>query len=123
MKANTIFHYTTIVVGILVTFFMLAAYGPKLLDEFNVNGLGYFVEIAYSFLDWYDNPTAFFFTYFFGYIIVWKKPILGSVIIVLGDILFFGFNPNNMGTFIFIVPTCTVALLYTIDRYVLKSNC
>jgi len=114
MSAKTAVYYSSIVVGVLVTLFMLTAFGPKLIGEFQQYGVTYCIDIARSFLNWYDNPTAFFFTYFIGYGLVWKKPLLGSVIIVLGDALFFVFNLENMGTFIFTGPTFVVALLYCI---------
>ena len=75
-------------------------------------GIRYLLEVPKAFADWYDNPTAFFFTYFIGYAFIWKKPIWGAAIIILGDILFFAFNSQNMGTFIFIIPTFIVAFLY-----------
>ncbi len=100
------------IVGIIVTLLLLLAFVPKLVGSIKEEGLAYLLEIPKAFVDWYDNPIAFFFTYFIGYAIIWWKPLVGSLIIIVGDILFFAFNISNIGTLIFILPTLIVALLY-----------
>jgi hypothetical protein len=112
MNNKKILKYVSIAFGIIVTLFMLVAFGPKFIGLLDENGIKYLLEVPKAFANWYDDPTAFFFTYFIGYAIVWKKPLWGSVIIIIGDILFFTFNNQNMGTFIFIIPTFLVALFY-----------
>ena len=112
MSDKKILKYISITFGIIVTLLMLVAFVPKFIGLLNENGIKYLLEVPKAFADWYDDPTAFFFTYFIGYAIVWKKPLWGSVIIIIGDILFFTFNNQNMGTFIFIIPTFLVALFY-----------
>jgi hypothetical protein len=98
--------------GIIVTLLMLMAFGPKFIGSLNEEGIIYLLEVPKAFVNWYDNPTAFFFTYFIGYAMIWWRPLWGSVVIILGGILFFIFNSQNMGTFIFIIPTFLVALFY-----------
>jgi len=114
MKSKKILFYVTIIYGIIVTLFMLMAFAPKFIGSLKEEGLIYLLEVPKAYINWYDNPTAFFFTYFIGYAIIWKKPLWGSAIIILGGILFFTFNSQNMGTFIFIIPTALVALLHII---------
>ena len=103
MKRKGLF-YVSMIFGIIVTLFMLVAFGPKFLESLKEDGLVYLLEVPKAFADWYDNPIAFFFTYFIGYAIIWWKALWGSVIIIIGDILFLIFNIQNMGTFIFIIP-------------------
>jgi len=112
MKSNKILFYVTVTYGIIVTLLMLMAFAPKFIGSLKEEGIIYLLEVPKAYINWYDNPIAFFFTYFIGYSIIWKKPLLGSAIIILGGILFFAFNSQNMGTFIFIIPTFLVALLY-----------
>jgi hypothetical protein len=114
MNSSTILKYITISIGLIVTLFMLVAFGPKFIGMIQDEGVSYLSTIPNSFTDWYDDPTAFFLTYFIGYTVIWWRPVMGSAIIILGDILFFAFNSQNMGTFIFIIPTITVAILYLI---------
>jgi hypothetical protein len=108
--------------GIIVTLFMLLAFGPKFIESINNEGITFLKEIPNAFVNWYDNPTAFFFTYFLGYIIIWWRKLLGVIIILLGDILFFVFNIENIGVFIFIIPTFLVALLYYLHWNTLKKS-
>ncbi len=100
------------IVGIVVTLFMLLAFGPKFIGSIKEEGLIYLLEIPKAFVDWHDTPIAFFITYFIGFAIVWWKPLTGSIIIIIGGIIFFAFNSQNMGTLIFIFPTFIVAWLY-----------
>ncbi len=104
--------------GILVTAFMLIAFMPKFIGMFKEKGIDYITEVLNAFTNWYDGPTAFFLTYFIGYIFIWKKPMLGIGLIVLADLLFFVFNLENLGTLIFIIPTFLVALLYYLSNRV-----
>ncbi len=112
MNFKKILNYVSIALGIIVTLFMLIAFGPKFVGLIADHGISYLFEVPKAFANWYDDPTAFFITYFIGYALIWWKPIWGSVIILLGDILFFAFNSQNMGTFIFIIPTMLVAVFY-----------
>jgi hypothetical protein len=116
MKKRGVLYWIAMGYGILVTIFILAAFGPMIGELFIERGFSNFKEIAHSFFHWYDDPTAFFFVYIIGYIFIWWKPPVGSVIIVSGGLLFFIFNILNfMGLFIFVLPTMAVAILYFID--------
>jgi len=94
---------------------MLIAFGPKFVGSIQEQGLVYLLEVPKAYLDWYDDPVAFFFTYFIGYIVLWWRPLWGSIIIILGGVIWFAFNSHNMGTFIFIGPTFLVAILYILS--------
>jgi hypothetical protein len=115
INSKKILDYFTFGFGIIVTTLMLLAFGPKFVGEIEVQGIAFLSEIPKAFINWHDDPTAFFISYFIGYVVIWRKPLLGSIIILLGDILFFAFNNQNMGTFIFIIPTFIVASLYFIS--------
>jgi len=115
INSKKILDYFTFGFGLIVTTLMLLAIGPKFVGEIEVQGIAFLSEIPKAFINWHDDPTAFFISYFIGYVVIWRKPLLGSIIILLGDILFFAFNNQNMGTFIFIIPTLIVAFLYFIS--------
>ena len=104
-----------VIVGIVVTLFFVLSFIPKLVIEFVEKGLPYFGDIARSFVNWYDDPTAFILIYFLGYILLWWKPLPGSVLIILACILSLFFNLDNMGFLILVLPALTVALLYLAD--------
>ena len=112
MKTNKIYKYLAVIYGIIITLFMLLAFTPKVFEQIKEEGVKYVSELPKAFANWYDDPTAFFFTYFIGYIIIWWRPLWGSIIILLGAVLFFVFNLQNMGTLIFIIPTVLVAAFY-----------
>ncbi len=120
MNFKKILNYVSIALGIIVTLLMLIGFGPKFVGLIADEGISYLFEVPKAFANWYDDPTAFFITYFIGYAIIWWKPIWGSVIILLGDILFFAFNSQNMGIFIFIIPTMLVAVFYIL--YWIEKN-
>ena len=114
-NSRKILDYFKVGFGLIVTILMLLAIGPKFVGEIEVQGITFLSEIPKAFINWHDDPTAFFISYFIGYVVIWRKPLLGSIIILLGDILFFAFNNQNMGTFIFIILTFIVASLYFIS--------
>ncbi len=104
-----------VIVGIVVTLFFVLSFVPKLVIEFIDKGLSYFGEIGHSFIYWYDDPTAFVLTYFLGYLLLWWKPLIGSVLIILACVISVVFNLDNMGFFIFSLPALAVAVLYLVD--------
>ena len=116
-----ILFYVSMIYGIIVTSLMSLVFGSKIIGLIHEEGIKYFIEIPRAFVNWYDNPTAFFFTYLIGYGLIFLNPLKGSAIIIIGDILFFVFNSQNMGTFIFIIPTFLVAFLYILYG-VIKNN-
>ncbi len=109
------FFSVKVIVGIVVTLFFVLSFVPKLVIEFVEQGLLYFREIAGSFVNWYDNPTAFILIYFLAYSLLWWKPLSGSVLIILACILSIAFNLDNMGFLILVLPALAVALLYIAD--------
>jgi hypothetical protein len=109
------FFSAKVIVGIVVTLFFVLSFVPKLVLEFVEKGLPYFREIAHSFVDWYDNPTAFVLSYLLGYILLWWKPLPGSVLIILACILSVAFNLDNMGFLMFSLLALAVAVLYLTD--------
>ena len=104
-----------VIVGIVVTLLFVLSFVPKLVIEFIHKGLSYFGEIGHSFLNWHDDPTAFVLTYFLGYLLLWWKPLIGSVLIILACVISVAFNLDNMGFFIFSLPALAVAVLYLVD--------
>ena len=106
MKKEKILSLVSKIYGILITLLMLSLFGPKLIGSIN--------ELAISSLfNWYDNPTGLFFTYILGYIIIWWKPLWGSIIIIAACLLFFIFNPHNvMFQLFFLLPITLVSVLY-----------
>ncbi len=111
MKKEKILSLVSKIYGIFITLIMLSLFGPKLIGSIN--------ELAISSLfNWYDNPTGLFFTYILGYIIIWWKPLWGSIIIMAGGLLFYIFNPHNvMFPLFFILPTFLVSILYIWSWY------
>ena len=101
----------------LAALFFLLAFGPKLIGLVIENGLSGLGLIGKELINWYDNPTGFFFTYFAGYIVVWRSKIFGSLIILFACILVTLINLDNPGWFIFTLPAATVGLLYLVLWY------
>jgi hypothetical protein len=113
MKKEIILPIVSKIYGILITSLMLIAFTPKLFGSAAELG-----KIPEHLFKWYDNPTGFFFTYILGYVIIWWKPLWGSIIIIAGGLLFFISNPNNgMFLLIFIIPTFLVSILYIWNWY------
>ncbi|MCD4734976.1 MAG: hypothetical protein K8R53_02940 [Bacteroidales bacterium] len=87
MKTKKILKYVSMIFGIIVTLFLLLVFVPKIIGEFVEKGLAFFVEISNSFVNW-DDPMAFFITYIIGYMIIWWRPLWGSIIIIFLMIYF-----------------------------------
>lgn len=116
MKKEQILSYVSKIYGILITLLMLTAFGPKLVGSVDK------LEITSAF-NWYDNPTGFFFIYLIGYIIIWIRPLWGSIIIALGCLLFFVVNPENIKFLeFFLIPVLLVSVLYLWHRVVKKRQ-
>ena len=109
------FFSAKVIVGIVVTLFFLLSFVSKLVIEFVEQGWPYLREVAGSFVNWHDNPSAFIIIYFLGYILLWWRPLPGSVLIILACILSIAFNLDNMGFLILVLPALAVALLYIAD--------
>ena len=102
-----------IVYGIVITLFMLVAFVPKMIGEFQEKGLVVLRDTLHSLTNWYDDPTGLFWSYIIGYILIWWKPFWGSAVIIAGCVITFAFNPTNIGTLtMFILPIVVVPILY-----------
>ena len=111
MKKEKILSLVSRIYGILITIYLLGLFGPKLIGSIDQ------INIARIF-NWDDNPTGFILTYTLGYIIIWWKPLWGSLIIFAGAALFFIFNSSNvMFSEMFLIPTVLVSVLYLWNWY------
>ena len=111
MKKEKILSLVSKIYGILITLCLLGLFGPKLIGSIDK------INIARIF-NWDDNPTGFILTYTLGYIIIWWKPLWGSLIVIAGVALFFIFNPHNvMFSEMILLPTVLVSVLYLWSWY------
>ena len=115
MKNSNTSSTITLVLGVVITALMVLLFGGKLIGAFMDNGWSQFSATAKNCLNWYDEPTGFFFTFLIGYALVWKKQLWGSVIIMLGSILATFVNIDNLGWLMFTLPTFAVGLAYFMD--------
>lgn len=72
----------------IITGFMLFVFVPKMVDQVQEQGWQYLYDIPSVFLNWYDNPTAFFISYYIGAACLWYRYKLGAVIIIAADLIF-----------------------------------
>ena len=110
MKSKSRFRIPALVTGIIVSLFFLLAFGPKFMGELVEKGTDYFNEILNSYVHW-EDPNAFFITYFIGYILVWWRPLWGAVIMMAAGVIYVviaGFD----GPPIFAAPAFVVGILY-----------
>ena len=110
MKTTKMLRNLSFIWGIIVTLFLLLAFGPKFIGEFIKDAAGFITEIKKSFIYW-ENPSAFFLIYLTGYIIIWWKPLWGSIIVILASLVFViiaGFD----GPPIFALPAFLVGIFY-----------
>jgi hypothetical protein len=122
MKAKGKISFIPLIYGIIITSLMLLIFGSTLVFSLVENWPGEFKEILQALVKWYDDPTGFFFTYLIGYIVIWWKPLYGSLIIMSGSILVFIININNTGFLIFAVPTFLVGFFYIESWYMIRKK-
>jgi hypothetical protein len=111
MKSKKSLYYVSLIYGVIVTLLMLLVIGARIIEEIADKGFVIVMkEIGVQFIEW-DDPSSFFVMYIIGYAIIWWKPLWGSVIIVIGSLVFFitNINPWNL---IFVLPTLLVGILY-----------
>ena len=120
MAKNKLLFRTAQIIGLLVTAFFLIAIIPKLIGDLMENGFDALSKFGSSLINWYDNPTGFFFTYLVGFLIIWKNKLLGAIIILTACLLVTLINLDNMGWIIFTVPAATVAVLFLLYWYKTK---
>ncbi len=111
MKKRKILLFVSRIYGVLNTLYLVGLFAPKLIgsiDRLTINTI----------LNWNDNPTGFIYTYLLGYVIIWWKPLWGSLIILASVTFFFIFNPHNVGFILmFLIPTLLVSILYLWSWY------
>ncbi len=113
MKKEKILSLVSKIYGILIAIFLLCLFGPKVFGSSDVLS-----KFPGSVINWNDNPTGFFLTFLIGYIIIWWKPLWGSLIIIAGALMFFIFNPHIVKFSLFILlPTVLVSVLYIWNWY------
>lgn len=102
--------------GIIVTLLMLLVIGTKIVEQIAKKGfVTSMKEIGDQFIRW-DDPSAFFIIYIIGYVIIWLNPQWGSVIIIMGSLLFLITN-FNLWNLVFVLPTILVGFLYLLTWY------
>jgi hypothetical protein len=106
--------------GIIFTSFMLLAVGSKLIMTIIEDGSEFWAETQDSFSTWYD-PTAYFITYLIGYIIIWWKPLWGSIIIIIVSIFYMMMGGLD-GPPIFAVPGFLVGTFYLTYWFAKRRN-
>jgi len=121
MRAKTILKDLSRVFGIIVTSFFVLLFGFLTLEKLIEEGPGHLIDISKTIFNWYDDPSGFVFTYFIGYALIWWKPLWGSIIIMLGSILFVSINGFD-GPPIFAVPTFLVGLFYLLHWIVSRKT-
>lgn len=120
MKSKSKIHLISVIWGLLVTSFMLLAVGSKIITGIFEDAPQYIIELQESFSDPLA-PTLYFFTYIIGYIVIWWKPLWGSIIIILVSIYYVivaGFD----GPPVFAAPGFLVGALYLTDWFIRKRN-
>lgn len=122
MKLKNIFFLTSKVYGIIVSAILLLIIALEIGGLTTEKVLDGAREVGHHLVNWYDNPTGFFITYFLGYGIVWWRTLLGSLIVIVASILATLVNWDNPGWFIFTLPIFLVGLLYGIYWHLKKDS-
>jgi len=120
-KPGSKLHLLSIVWGIIVTSLLSLIIGFLIIEKLIEEGSKYLIEIPKALVDWYDDPTGFFFAYLIGYTVVWWKPLWGSIIIMLGSICYVIISGID-GPPIFAIPTFLVGLFYLLQWIVARKN-
>jgi hypothetical protein len=121
MKSKKSLYYVSLIYGVIVTLLMLLVIGARIIEEIADKGFVIVMkEIGVQFIEW-DDPSSFFVMYIIGYAIIWWKPLWGSVIIIIGSLVFFitNINPWNL---IFVLPTLLVGILYILYWSIKRKN-
>ena len=111
---NKLISKSALIIGIIVSAFFLIAIGPKIIVLITENGKEAIKQLGGELIDWYDTPTGFFFTYFIGYIVIWRNKLIGAIIILLACLLVTLINIDNYGWVIFTFPAAVVGILHLI---------
>lgn len=122
MKSKRKLLFIPKIYGIIVTSLMLLIFGTTFISYILEKGNIGVYKTVIALINWYDDPTGFFFTYMTGYLLVWWKPLWGSVIIMLGSLLITIINYDNFGFLIFAIPTFLVGIFYLESWYRMKKR-
>ena len=120
-KPKSKLHLLSIAWGIIVTLLLSLLFGVLIVEKLIEEGSKYLIEISKALVDWYDDPTGFFFAYLIGYAVIWWKPLWGSIIIMLGSICYVIIAGVD-GPPIFAIPTFSVGLLYLVQWIVARKT-
>lgn len=121
MKSKKSLYYVSFIYGIIVTLLMILVIGTVIIGEMTDKGfVRVMKEIRVQFIEW-DDPSSFFVMYIIGYAIIWWKPLWGSIIIIIGSLVYFiaNFYPVNL---IFVLPTLLVGILYILLYWSIKRK-
>jgi hypothetical protein len=114
MRLKEFIKYWAMIFGILITTLLLLVFVPKIIGKISDEGfsqLTRLVDIPESFSDLWSDPTAFLFIYLVGYVVIWFRPLWGSLIIIVVSIVYV-IGCDSLGSLIFAVPTLIVGLSY-----------
>ena len=115
METNDL-HRLTKIMGIIITVVLVLIFGSQLIGMVQEKGFNYTANhIGSDIFHWYDNPIPFLFTYIIGYIIVWRKILYGSIIIIAACFVSAIFNIHNYNwIFMFVLPPLIIGILYLV---------
>lgn len=116
IENNKSLRLSATIVGIIVTVIYVLVFGSKLFAELIDDSSTVLKEAVDAFIHPDEDPTAFIVTYLLGYILVWWRPLIGGIIIVLGGIAYYALA-DNPGATVFILPALLVGVLYIITWY------
>ena len=120
MKKRSKLHLLSKIWGIIFTSFMLLTIGSLMIIGIIEDSRKFFNELTGAFSSW-ENPIVYFFIYIIGYVVIWWKPLWGSIIIITGSI-FYVTMAGIDGPPIFAAPGFLVGVLYLINWFVVRRN-
>ena len=106
--------------GILVTLFMLLSVGSYIVVGIIEDSRKFFNQLSESFSNKAD-PTLYFFCYIIGYLVIWWKPLWGSIIIITASI-YYVIVAGLQGPPIFAIPGFIVGALYLVNWFIIRAN-
>ncbi len=119
-KPKSRLHLLSIVWGILFSVFIFLTIGVKIVIGIFEDGPGSMKVVPETFVTW-DDPSPYFFTYIVGYVLVFWKPLWGSIIIMAASI-YYVMIAGVEGPPIFAAPGFLVGALYFAYWFVDRRN-
>ena len=120
MKTRSKLHLLSKVWGVIVTLFMLLSVGAIMLISIIEDSRKFLDELPESFANPQD-PTLYFLLYIIGYVVIWRKPFWGSIIIIAASIYYVAVAGLD-GPPIFAAPGFLVGALYLINWFIDRKN-